>query len=137
MDPVTAIGAVAACTQLVAQLCSIIQFFSELRGQLKDASRTTRSRASHLQQLLSVAQAIEKTKSLQTPEIYRGLQSCVQVTLELDELLKAYSIGEKGKLRSALQSWNMVRKENKVHALLDKIEKEKSFLMLCIHQVDA
>jgi len=137
MDPVSAIGLIAASTQLAEQVFNAIKLFSEICGTLKEAPELTKARLLHLEQLSSVSKLIAATKSLQTDEVQNIIAACLETALDLSNTLKKCSAEEKGRLRRALSSVNTVLREDRVLVLLDRLEKEKSLLVLCIHQIDA
>jgi hypothetical protein len=135
MDPLTILGAAAASMQLAEQVCCIVEFFSDLYGKAKEAPELIRARLSHLEQLISVSKLIARTEQLQTTEIQKALVACLRYSLDLRQILNKFSAEEKGKLRRALQSLKIVHKEDRITELLDKIEREKSSLAICLHQV--
>jgi hypothetical protein len=135
MDPLTTLGAVAAASQLVEQSYSIVKFFSGLYGKLEEAPELTRARMSHLEQLISISKLIAKTEPLQTDEIQKALVTCLRSTFDLKEVLEKYSAKEKRRLKRVVNSMKVVYKEDRVMVSLERIEKDKSLLALCIAQV--
>lgn len=136
-DPLTALGAAAAAAQLANQAYSLVKFFSDLHGKLKEAPELTQARVAHIEQLQSVSNLIQKTKALQTDEVQAILAACLQTTADLSEILKKYTSVQRSSLKRALKTVKIVHKEDRVIVLLDRIEKQKSLLALCIHQLDA
>jgi hypothetical protein len=137
IDPLTALGAAAAAAQLAEQAGSLVKLVSDLYDKLKEAPELTRTRLVHIEQLQSVSDLIEKTESLQTAQVQAILIACLRTTRDLSEILKKISVEERGFLKRTLQSVKIVYQEEKVVILLDRIEKQKSLLALCIHQLDA
>jgi hypothetical protein len=135
MDPLTALGAVAAASQLAEQAYIVVKFFSELYEKLKEAPELTRARVSHLEQLINISKLIAKTEPLQTDEIQRVLVACLRTTFDLKDVLEIYSAEEKGRLKRVLHSMKTVHKEHKVVVMLERIEKDKNLLALGIAQV--
>jgi hypothetical protein len=136
-DPLTVLGAAAAAAQLAKQAYSLLKFFSALYGKTMEAPELTQARVAHIEQLRSVSKLIENTKPLQTSEVQAVLVACLQTTVDLNKILEQCSPRGKDFLRRALQSARVVHKEDKIVVLLDRIEKQKSLLALCIHQLDA
>jgi hypothetical protein len=136
-DPLTILGAAAAATQLAEQACSLLKFFSSLYGKMKEAPELTQARVSHIEQLQSVSNLIKNTKPLQTSEVQAILVACLQTTVDLNKILEKCSLERKNLLKRTLQSVKVVHREDRVIVLLDRIEKQKSLLALCIHQLDA
>ena len=136
-DPLTVLGAAAAAAQLADQAFSLVIFFTDLYGKIKEAPELTQARVAHIEQLQSVSILIKKTKPLQTNEVQAILVACLQTTIDLNNILKKYSSEKRSLLKRTLQSVKAVHKEERVIVLLDRIEKQKSLLALCIHQLDA
>jgi len=136
-DPLTVLGAAAAAAQLADQAYSLVIFFTDLYGKIKEAPELTQARVAHIEQLQSVSNLIKKTKPLETNEVKAILVACLQTTIDLNEILKRYSSEKRSLLKRTLQSVKAVHKEERVIVLLDRIEKQKSLLALCIHQLDA
>ncbi|KAE9367386.1 hypothetical protein N431DRAFT_486511 [Stipitochalara longipes BDJ] len=136
-DPLTVLGAVAAPAQLADQAYSLVRFFSSLYSKIKEAPELTRIRLAHIEQLQNFSELITKTKPLQTSEVHTILVACLGTTEDLNKILANMSPKRKGLLKRTLQSMKAVHREDRVLLLLNRIEKQKSLLALCIHQIDA
>jgi len=136
-DPLSVLGAAAAAAQLAEQAVSVVRLLSSLYGKIQEAPELTQTRLAHVEQLRSVSDLIEKTKSLQTSEVHAILIACLGTTEDLNKILVSVSPGSKGLLKRTLQSAKAVHRDDRILILLDRIEKQKSLLALCIHQIDA
>lgn len=135
MDPISALGAVAAASQLAGQAYNIVNFLTELFGKVAEAPELTRERISHLEQLIAISKLIAKTEPLQTDEVQDVLKACLRKAIDLNEILKRYPIDDKSKLKHLLQSLRILHKNDSVIVLLERIEKDKGLLALAIAQV--
>ena len=136
-DPLSILGAIAAASQLAQQASEIIKFFSALYAKIQDAGESIRTRMLHIEQLIDISKLIAKTLTLQTTAIQSVLVACLRTTITLHDILQEISSDEEGLLRRIMKAVKAVRKEDKIMILLDNIEREKSSLALCIHQIDA
>jgi hypothetical protein len=83
----------------------------------------------------SISKLIAKTESLQTDEIQKALVTYLRTTFDLKAVLEKYSAKEKRRLKRVVNSMKVVYKEDRVMVSLERIEKDKSLLALCIAQV--
>jgi hypothetical protein len=136
-DPLSILGAIAAASQLAQQASEIVKFFSDLYAKIQDAGESTRMRMLHIEQLIDISKLIAKTPTLQTTAIQSVLVTCLRTTITLRKALQELSSDKEGRLRRTMKAVRAVRKEDKIMILLDNIERDKSSLALCIHQIDA
>jgi hypothetical protein len=136
-DPLSILGAIAAASQLAQQAFEIIKFFSDLYEKVQDAGESIRTRMLHIEQLIDISKLIAKTPTLQTTAIQSVLVTCLRTTITLHDILQELSSDKEGLLRRIMKAVKAVRKEDKIMILLDNIERGKSSLALCIHQIDA
>src|SRR5271170_2939897 len=136
-DPLSLLGAIAAASQLAQQAVEIIKVFSDLYAKIQDAGESIRTRMLHIEQLINISKLIAKTPTLQTTAIQSVLVTCLRATITLHEILQKLSLGEEGRWSRIVKAWKAMRKEDEIMILLDNIEKNKSSLALCIHQIDA
>jgi len=136
-DPLSILGAIAATSQLAQQAFEIIKFFSDLYAKVQDADESIRTRMLHIEQLIDISKLIAKTSTLQTTAIQSVLVTCLRTTITLRDILQELSSDREGLLRRIMKAVKAVRKEDKIMILLDNIERDKSSLALCIHQIDA
>lgn len=136
-DPLSILGAIAAASQLAQQAFEIVKFFSDLYEKVQDAGESIRTRMLHIEQLIDISKLIAKTPTLQTTAIQSVLVTCLRTTITLRDILQELSSDKEGLLRRIMTAVKAVRKEDKIMILLDNIERGKSSLALCIHQIDA
>ena len=136
-DPLSILGAIAAASQLAQQAFEIVKFFSDLYAKVQDAGESIRTRMLHIEQLIDISKLIAKTPILHTTAIQSVLVTCLRATIMLRDVLQELSSDREGLLRRIMKAVKAVRKEDKIMILLDNIEKDKSSLALCIHQIDA
>ena len=136
-DPLSILGAIAAASQLAQQAFEIVKFFSDLYEKVQDAGESIRTRMLHIEQLIDISKLIAKTPTLQTTAIQSVLVTCLRTTITLRDILQELSSDKEGLLRRIMKAAKAVRKEDKIMILLDNIERDKSSLALCIHQIDA
>jgi hypothetical protein len=136
-DPLSILGAIAAASQLAQQAFEIIKFFDDLYAKIQDAGESIRTRMLHIEQLIDISKLIAKTPTLQATAIQSVLVTCLRTTITLRGILQELSSDKEGLLRRIMKAVKAVRKEDKIMILLDNIERDKSALALCIHQIDA
>jgi hypothetical protein len=136
-DPLSVLGAIAAASQLAQQAFEIIKFFSDLYARVQDAGGSIRTRMLHIEQLIDISKLIAKTPTLQTTAIQSVLVACLRTAITLRDILQEFSSDQEGLLRRIMKAVKAVRREDKIMILLDNIERDKSSLALCIHQIDA
>jgi hypothetical protein len=136
-DPLSILGAIAAASQLAQQAFEIIMFFSDLYATAQDAGESIRTRMLHIEQLIDISKLIAKTPTLQTTAIQSVLVTCLRTTITLGDILQELSSDKEGLLRRIMKAVKAVRKKDMIMILLDNIERDKSSLALCIHQIDA
>lgn len=136
-DPLSILGAIAAASQLAQQAFEIVKFFSDLYAKIQDPGKSIQTRMQHVEQLIDISKLIAKTPTLQTAPIQSVLVTCLQTAITLREVLQELSSDEEGRLRRIMKAVRAVRKDDKIMILLDNIERDKSSLLLCIHQIDA
>jgi hypothetical protein len=136
-DPLSILGAIAAASQLAEQAFKIAMFFSDLYTKIQDAGESIQMRMLHIEQLIDISKLIAKTPALQTTTIQSILVTCLRTTITLHKILQKLSSDGEGRLSRIVKALKAVKKGDEIVILLDNIERNKSDLALCIHQIDA
>jgi hypothetical protein len=137
-DPLSILGAAAAASQLLQQGFQITKFICELYSAVQDAPESIRKQITQVEQLIDVARLIIQNPSLQTASVASILSTCMRSAAEVQGILKKVSATTKdGPLKKAQKALTAVMKEKEILALFNNLEKKKSSLTLCIHEIDA
>lgn len=137
-DPLAFLGAAAAASQLLQQGFQITKFICELYSKIQDAPESIRKQVMQIEQLIDLARLVIQNPSLQTASVASLLNTCVRSAAEVQGLLKKVSVTTKdGQLKKVQKALTAVMKEKEILALFNHLEREKSSLTLCIHEIDA
>jgi len=137
-DPITALGAAAAASQLVAQALSITIYFYQSFAKIKEAPESVRKALAEVEQLISISKLIIQSPSYQVDSVASTLRSCLQNTTRLQALLQNVSPGnDSGKIERLKKAFVSVLKQDDVKRLFEKLDREKMDLLLCMHQTDS
>jgi hypothetical protein len=138
MDPLSALGALAASSQLVEQGCKLIKLIKDIISKANEDPETSRKPVVHIEQLVKLAKLVRSNPSLQTAELELVLQSCLKHALELLAVLEKQCIRDtSGKLERLKIAFKKVVKEDQVATQFEILEQQKSLLALYIHNVDS
>ena len=137
-DPITILGAAVAASQLLQQGFQITRFICELYSKVQDAPESIRKQVMQIEQLIDLARLILQNPSLQTASVASILSTCLRSAAEVQEILKKiYATTKDGQLKKVRIALMVVMKEKEILALFNSLEREKSSLTLCIHEIDA
>jgi hypothetical protein len=137
-DPLTALGAAAAAIQLIELSTKIIISTYDLYSKIQEAPETTRKRILQIEQLIDIAELIEKNEALQRDSVASVLGSCLGYAREFHGLLLKVSVevgdGWVKRKRKAVEG---VMREKRVGELFVNLEREKTSLTLSIVEIDS
>ena len=138
MSGVEAVGLIASISQLVVYGIKIATCLSEICQRVRDSSRRIAQHSGQVRQLVIIVQYIENYvdhRSLQTAhfraQIDATLEQARSLSATLEQLRNDYSRGTIRKYWKTIQGG----KEKEILANFDRLEKEKSSLLLCISMV--
>jgi hypothetical protein len=137
MDPLSTLGAVSAATALMQQTIQPAQFLANLYGNIKDAPELIQTRLSSIERLTEIANLVRTTTLLQTTQVTTALEATTASAKKLLEILQKLNLEDRGKLKRVFVQWKAALKENDILLLLDRIERNKSELVLCFLQIEA
>lgn len=136
MSGIETLGVLASATQLAAYGIKIVLHLDEVCSALQNTSSRTKGHLKQVQELIQTTTLIERHESLWSPAIHRQLQATLleaQVLYNLlQELVNKYTRNLVWKYWSILNGLA----EKEVLISLDKLEREKSTLRLCIGAVN-
>lgn len=138
MSGIEVVGLMASASQLALYSIRIITCVSEIVQKVQDAPARIRQHSDQIRQLVSTAQLIEQHHLLQTVQVHAHIKAALEqaktLSATLEQLTKDYS---RGPIR---RYWIVLKatKEKEILANFDRLETEKSALLLCISlaQVD-
>jgi len=133
MSGIEVIGLLASAAQLAFYTINISDLVSEIYHRVQNAPKRIQEHIQQIGQLISTARLIEKHELLQTDNINAHIIS----TLHQAKLLSATLDKVKGEYlqRSPLRRyWKLIKggTEREILANFERLEKEKSSLLLCI-----
>jgi hypothetical protein len=138
MDPLSALGAAAAASQLFEQGIKIAKFLVELYT-VSQAPDFIQRQVSQIEQIVKLSRLIRENEALQKDDtITTSLVTSGKITSKFLELLSRYVVTEAdGKIKKIQKVLSVMLKEKEVTHFFDDLEREKSTLILCIQQIDS
>ena len=138
MDPLSVLGAVAASAQFVEQGMKLATFLRGLYSQMKDAPESIRRQIIQIEQLLSLSRLFLQNLSLQKDSVASILGNCILRARELEVILKDLSVtGTDGRFKRLKKKFETVMRQADIVALFDKLECDKSSLILSMQEIDS
>lgn len=132
MSGIEVVGLVASVSQLVTYSIKITQNLSEICQRVQDGPLIVKQRSDQIKQLISTAELIQQNHFLQTAHVLIHLNETLEqaktLSTTLERLANDYSRG------SIRRCWKILiaTKEKTILANFDRLEKEKSALVLSI-----
>lgn len=132
MAGIEIVGFLASASQLVVYSIKIATCLSEICQRVQDAPERIRQHSDQIRLLVSTAQLVEQHRLLQTTHVHAHINATLEqaktLSATLEQLTKDYSRG------SIRRYWKILKaaKEKEILANFDRLEKEKSALLLCI-----
>ena len=132
MSGIEIVGFVASASQLVLYSIKITTSLSEIWQRVQDAPLKVRQHLDQIRHLISTARLVEEHHLLQTAHVHTHIKATLEqaksLSAILEQLRKDYSRG------SIRRVWKILKatKEKEILASFDRLEKEKSALLLCI-----
>ena len=138
MSGIEIIGLVASASQLALYSIKITTCLAEICKRVQDAPVRIRQHSDQIRQLQSTVQLVQQNHLLQTAHVYAHINATLEqaktLSAILEQLTKDYSRG------SIRKYWKILKatREKEILDIFDRLEKEKSALILCISviQVD-
>jgi hypothetical protein len=127
-DPLTALGAAASASQFVSQALSITIYFYQAFSNIKAAPEFVRKALSEIEQLISISKLVIQNPSLQVDSIAAILGSCLNDLKTLDGMLRKLS---------SRKAFMAVLKGEDAMKLLQRLDREKLNLALCMHEINS
>ena len=138
MDPLTALGAIAAASQLAEQGYNLIKFIKDVCSKVHEAPEASQRQLAQIEQVITLADLIKETPSLQKDDLLPVIDGCLARSRELLVVLQNLCVNEnEGKWKRFKSSWSAVMKEKKVISQFRDLEQQKSLLALRIQAIDS
>lgn len=132
MSGAESLGIIAAATQLAAYSIKIVLHLDSFYAELRSTPIRTRQHLNQVKELIDTANLIQQHKSLRSPLINAKLQSTLSEARSLYGILEESSA--KYTAKSIWKYWAVLKgaDEHKILTSLNRLEREKSALRLCI-----
>jgi len=129
----------AGSTAQIAQLSiDIVTSLISLFQSIRDAPVTIQARLAQVQTLIEILTLIQSQPQLQTSEIDNILRTCVREGEELRDLLEGFLIHTNGsRIRRWANAIGGLAMEERIIDQLQRLERGKTSLTLCIAQIDS
>jgi hypothetical protein len=138
MDPLSALGAVAAASQLIEQGYSLIKFIKDVCSKANEDHVSSQRQLVQVEQLIKLADLIKKTPSLHTDDLQKVVKACLARAEQLLVELKKLSIKEtSGKRQIISIAFKTVMKLDKIAGQFAALEQQKSLLALYVQNIDS
>ena len=132
MSGIEVVGFLADASQLVVYSIKITTCLSEICQRVQDAPLRIQQQSDQIRHLLSTAQLVEQHHLLQTANVIAHINATLEQAKSLSATLEQLTIDyTNGSIR---RYWKILKasKEKQILANFDRLEKEKSALILCI-----
>jgi hypothetical protein len=130
------LGIIGSAITLAGVVLELTAFIKNLSAKVSDAPKTIQRQLVQVEQLVDIANLIERNPQLQTPLVSSILANCVHDAEALRALLtKLISPSTLRGYWKALPGITI--KENRILALLKRLEEGKASLALCIASIDS
>ena len=132
MSGIEIVGLLASAAQLVTYSLKITTSLYEISQRIQDAPKRIRQHSIQINQLISTTQLVQQQQLLQTAHVLTHINATLEQAKSLcailEQLTEDYSRG------SVRRYWRILTatKEKEILANFDRLEKEKSALILCI-----
>ena len=132
MSGIELVGLLASASQLVSYSIKITTSLSEIYQRVQDAPLKIKQHSDQIKQLIDTAEFVQQHPLLQTEQVHihinATLEQAKSLFTVLERLSKDYTRG------SIRRYWKilMANKEKEILANFDRLEKEKSALVLSI-----
>ena len=132
MSGIEILGLVASASQLALYSIKITTCLAEICKRVQDAPVRIRQHSDQIRQLQSTVQLVQQNHLLQTAHVYAHINATLEqaktLSAILEQLTKDYSRG------SIRKYWKILKasREKEILDIFDRLEKEKSALILCI-----
>ncbi|KAL8831717.1 MAG: hypothetical protein Q9170_005179 [Blastenia crenularia] len=135
MSGLATLSIVASATQLAAYSIKIGLHLDEIYSAFQDTSKRTEGYLKQVSELIQTTALIEKHESLWSPAIHRQLQATLSEAQVLYNILQ--DLVDKYTRKPIWKYWSILNGvlEKEILSSLDKLEREKSTLRLCIGAV--
>ncbi|TVY87774.1 hypothetical protein LAWI1_G006406 [Lachnellula willkommii] len=133
MSGIEAIGVLASIGQLLEFGLKITSLINDVYNRVKDAPEKVLLHTAHIKQLVETACLIQEESELQNPLVHSHVRATLQEAEKLQRILERMVVDyTKGSGKKRLWKTLVGREERRMIASFDRLEKEKSALILCI-----
>ena len=137
-DPLSALGALAAASQLAEQCLKMTLFLSSIQSKLRSSREFVDSQVRQVEQLTRISRQIISNPALQTDSITSIVTSCLEETTSLYQSLRDSLISSRdGRLMRLRKSFVALRKKEQIEQRVSNLERLKSLLSLCIEEANS
>ncbi|KAI4181724.1 MAG: hypothetical protein L6R41_006444 [Letrouitia leprolyta] len=135
MSGIETLGVLASATQLAAYSIKIVLHLDEIYSALQNTSSRTKGQLKQVKELIQTTTLIERHESLWSPAVHRQLQATLSEARTLHDLLQ--ELANKYTRSPVWKYWSILNgvAEKEILISLDRLEREKSTLRLCIGAV--
>ncbi|KAL8826389.1 MAG: hypothetical protein Q9191_003834 [Dirinaria sp. TL-2023a] len=138
MSGLEVLGAAASAIQFADAAWKISKLFSSLSSHVKDTPSSVLKRKAQIEHLAEIARVIKNSLVLQTDLIASLLRACVQEIGELEGLLSKLVDGAtSGRITRYWKAIGGIQTEKRISAICERLEREKTAIILCIVSIDA
>lgn len=137
-DPLTTVGAIAAASQLASQCLNLTLFICSIPSQLRDSRGLIKETAQQIEQFTSIARQIISNPSLQTENMAKTLDRCLEETRKLSSFLEDLAVGQRdGRVKRWKKGLKAIKDRSVVKDKVERMERWRALLALCVAETDA
>jgi hypothetical protein len=138
VDPLSALNALGAASQLVEQCFKIAVFLCEVRSKLRGSRELIDLMSKEVEQLTGILRQIISNQSLQTKTMAGVLETCLSEARSLHSFLRNVIISSKNsRLMRIKKTLMALRKRGLIEARSESLERWKGLLLLCISEINS
>lgn len=135
-ESLAVLGAVAGSTQLAVQAAKSFIYLRDLVIKMKAAPEEVRRHTVHVEQLIALTELFKTTPELHAT-IKPTLSTCLEQAQDINRFLETIVIHDKEKwFGRTTKKFRVARKEKETNQMFERLEREKTSLIVAIAQVD-
>jgi hypothetical protein len=137
-DPLTALGTIAAASQLASQCLNLTLFICSLPSQFRESRELVVETAQQIEHFTSIARQIISNPSLQTGTMAGVLERCLEETRKLSSFLEDLAVEQRNsRVKRWIKGFKAIKSKGVVKDRVERVNKWRALLALCVAETDS